>query len=1138
MNPPLIKPRLSPLYTSVRWAASLLGGLLFAGFAHAQSVNLTVNAGQQVRNVDERVFGVNSETWDWETANSQTISLAKAAGIRVFRIPGGSESDVFHWVSNSNYQIANGWAFNAFTQLITGVNAQAYVTTNYGSGTAQEAAAWVAYSNASATLLGTASDVNLGVDSNGTNWHTAGYWSALRAAAPLATDDGLNYMRLNHPAPFALKYWEIGNECYGSWEEDLHNPQWDPVTYANVGATYITLMKSVDPTIKVGAVAEVSENGLDSKSPVHTVTNPVTNISHHGWTPVMLTQFKSLNVFPDFLIYHRYEQAPGGESDPVLLMAPENGASQTGQGWAADAAGLRAQLTDYLGATIGATIELDVTENNSVYGNPGKQTTSLVNGLYLADSIANIMETEFNSLLWWDIRNGEDNTQNNSSSLYGWRLYGDYGILASPSGKSWGDSSYFDGYPTYYTMKLLQYFARGGDEIVQAGSDNVLLPVYAAKRADGSLSLLVINKAPTTTYTGNISLTSFVPLPNATVYSYGIPQDTAAQTGSGSTDIATTTISNAASTFSISAAPYSATVISLQPAPATPTIYTQPMSSQTIMQGQSAVFTVVAGSNPAPTYQWQREAAGTTTWTNLSDSGAYSGSLTSSLTVTTSAAMNGDTFQCVITNTNGTATTTQANLVVEAPLATATLAGQAANAGHTDGTGSAALFNGPADIALDSAGNAYVADSNNNTVRMVTPAGVVTTLAGQFGVSGGTDGSGTAALFNHPAGIAVDSSGNAYVADTGNNTIRKLVIATGAVTTLAGQAGVAGSADGIGTAASFNGLSGIAVDSTGNIYVSDTLNHTIRKVNAAGAVSTIAGTAGSSGFTNATGTAALFHGPQGLTLDSSGNLFVADTNNNAIRKLVLATAVVSTVAGQSGTAGSADGVNSQAQFHYPSSVAVDTSGNLYVVDTENHALREVAPDGAVSTLAGLAGTSGSADGVGTAARFNFPTGVAVLSNFAAPAGQLPGPISPTVVYVADTTNNTIRLALAPVVPSIATQPQSQTVTAGGSVTFTVAASGSPMPTYQWLLNGSPISGATSTSYAIASAQSANAGNYTVVVKNIVGSVTSNGATLTVTSNTPPPAPSSGGGGGGGAPSLWFCGALGLLAYARWMSRRK
>jgi sugar lactone lactonase YvrE len=719
-------------------------------------------------------------------------------------------------------------------------------------------------------------------------------------------------------------------------------------------------------------------------------------------------------------------------------------------------------------------------------------------------------------------------------------LYGDYGILATPSGQAWGDSSYYDGYPTYYAMKLLSNFARGGDSIVQASSNNALLPVYAAKRADGSLSLLVINKDPGSTYTGSISLTSFVPLPNATVYSYGIPQDTAAQTGSGSKDIASSSIGNAAPAFSISVAPYSAVVIALQPAPLIPTISSQPAASQTVTSGQNVSFSVTAASNPAPTYQWQREIAGTSTWINLTDSGTYSGSLTGTLTVSSVAsAMNGDAFRCVLTNSNGTATTTQANLVVESPFAVLTFAGHAGVVGHADGTGSAALFNAPADIALDGSGNAYLADANNSTVRMITPAGVVTTLAGQFGVTGSTDGSGSA-LFNHPAGIAVDGSGNAFIADTGNNTIRKLVISTGAVSTLAGQAGVAGSADGTGTAAGFSGPSGIAVDSTGNLYVSDTLNHTVRRITSAGAVTTIAGTAGASGFTDATGSAVRFHGPQGLALDASGDLFVADTNNNAVRKLVIATGAVTTVAGQSGLAGSADGANGVAQFRFPSGVAVDPSGNLYVADTDNHTLREIATTGAVSTLAGLAGTSGSADGVGTAARFNFPTGVAVHVNAGIPVvGTLPGGTNSTDIYIADTTNDTVRLAITPSTPAITAQPQSQTVTAGSGASFSVVVTASPAPTYQWFFNGSAISGATGSSYSLASAQSSNAGNYTVTITNLVGSVTSNQAMLTVNSVTPPPSGGGGGGGGGGgAPSLWFCGGLSLLALARRMLRRK
>jgi sugar lactone lactonase YvrE len=1123
-------PRLLLPWSVIRTGSLLIPVLALPIQVSAQSASLSVNAAQTVRTVDERVFGVNAVTWDWQTANAQTITLLQSAGIRIFRIPGGSAADGFHWKTDNAGSV---WGMSAFSQLISGVNAQAFVTVNYGSGTPQEAAAWVAYAN----LQGTVADVSLGVDSNNTDWHTAGYWSALRASAPLATDDGLNYMRLNHPAPFALKYWEIGNECYGSWENDTHAAKWDPVTYANVAKTYIAAMKAVDPTIKIGAVAEVSEDALDSKSPIHTVTNPVTGVTHDGWTPVMLTQFKTLGVAPDFLIYHRYEQAPGGESDATLLMAPENGASQAGQGWAADAAGLRMQLKDYLGTTIAANVELDITENNSVYTNPGKQSTSLVNGLYLADSLANVMQTEFNSLVWWDLRNGEDNTQNNSSTLYGWRMYGDYGILATPAGQSWGDPSYFDGYPAYYTMKLMSHFARGGDTVVTATSGNTLLPIYAAKRADGSLSLLLINKSPTNTYTGNISLTSFVPLATATVYSYGIPQDNAAKTGSGSPDIATITINNAAPAFSVPVAPYSATVISLQPAPlSNPVILTQPVS-QTPTSGQSVVFSATASGNPTPTYQWQRQAAGTTTWTNLTDSSTYSGSSMASLTVNSvAAAMNGDSFRCVVTNSGGTVTTTPAILVVETPLAVVTFTGQAGISGHADGSGAAAQFNSPADVAVDSSGNVYVADSNNNTVRKITPVGAVTTLAGQTGVSGSNDGS-SSASFNHPAGIAVDGAGNAYIADTNNNTIRKLVIASGAVTTLAGQAGVVGSANGTGTAASFNRPSGVAVDSTGNLYVADTLNHTIRKVTAAGAVTTIAGTAGSSGFADSTGSAAQFHGPQGLALDSLGNLFVADTNNNAIRMIVTASGVVSTVAGQAGIAGSIDGAVSQAQFHYPSGVAVDLSGNLYVMDTDNHALREIAPSGAVSTLAGLAGSSGSADGIGTAARFDFPTGVAVMSVPTPQPPILPAPVSFSVVYVADTNNDTIRLVVTPLAPVIATQPQSVTVTAGQSATFTVAASGQPAPTYQWNFNGGTISGATSSTLTLSNTQFANGGSYTVTVKNIVGTVTSNAATLTVTTSSSSPAP-SGGGGGGGAPSVWFCGVLSLLAFARRMLRRK
>ena len=1114
-------------------AAVLPGLVLLLGFGvpgvgRAQSVSLNVDATQTVRVVDERVFGVNAVIWDPQAASTQTISLLQAAGLRVLRIPGGSLSDAYDWSTNKSYASAgvlNTWTwssgFDKFSQLILGAGTQTFATVNYGSGTPQQAAAWVAYANASATLLGTSSDVNLGVDFAGVDWRTAGYWSALRAAAPLATDDGRNFLRLNRPSPIGIRYWEIGNECYGSWETDYHGSawdsfyhgaQWDPVTYATVARDYIARMKAVDPTIKTGVVIEVGEDALDSRSPVHNVTNPRTGIAHHGWTPVVLATLRSLGVTPDFFIDHRYEQAPGAESDATLLQAPRT--------WPNDAAGLRQQLTDYLG-TAGAGAELVVTENNSVYSNPGKQTTSLVNGLFLADAVGNVLQTEFNALVWWDTRNGQDNTNNNSASLYGWRAYGDYGVLSTPS--TFGSSTYYDPYPTYYVMKLLSHFARGGDTVVRATSSSTLLPVFAVKRADGSLGLLVINQSPTGTLASTVALTGFTPQATGTTYSYGIPQDDAAHTGSGSPDIATGSLSNAGASFPVSFAPYSATILSLQPATAVPPSITTPPVGQTTTVGQNAIFSVVAGGSPAPNYRWQRQASGGSTWQDLSDTGAYSGTATATLTVgSVTAAMNGDAFRCVITNASGSVTTVPVTLVASAPLTVSTLAGQAGTSGTADGTGSAARFSAPADVAVDSAGTLYVADTANHTIRKITPIGVVTTLAGLAGGPGSADGGGSAAQFRHPSGLTVDGAGNTFVADTDNDTIRKITPA-GVVTTLAGLAGASGSADGAGSAARFSGPSGLAVDSAGNLYVADTLNHTIRMVTAAGAVSALAGTAGASGSADGIGAAASFYGPQGLAIDGSGNLYVADTNNQTIRKVVIATRAVTTVAGQTGVSGATDGARAQGRFNDPSGVAVDSGGSLFVADTDNHAIREIAPNGAVSTIAGMAGVGGTADGMGSAARFNFPTGIAVDG-----AGN---------VYVADTDNDIVRVGFFPAAPVITMQPQSQTVTAGSNVQFSATASGRPAPAYQWNFNGAALAGATSSSLTLSNVQSANAGNYTVTVSNSSGNVTSNPASLTVSAASGGSGSGGGGGGGGGAMAEWFVVALAIGVAAGRMGRR-
>lgn len=308
-----------------------------------------------------------------------------------------------------------------------------------------------------------------------------------------------------------------------------------------------------------------------------------------------------------------------------------------------------------------------------------------------------------------------------------------------------------------------------------------------------------------------------------------------------------------------------------------------------------------------------------------------------------------------------------------------TFAGNPERFAYVDGTGAAARFSYPRGAAVDSSGNVYVADSGNHIIRKVTPAGVVTVFAGSPGNFGKTDDTGTFARFNLPHGICIDSSGNFYVADRNNHTIRKITPA-GAVSTLAGNAGNAGSTDGTGTNALFNFPEGVAVDSSGNVYVADTGNHTIRRITPAGVVTTLAGFAANTGSTDGNGTNAKFNFPRGIAVDKGGTIYVADTDNHTIRKVTQA-GDVTTYAGLAGTEGSSDGTRVAARFRYPRGLAVDRFSDLYVADTSNHIIRKIAiSNGAVTTIGGLAGFSGQLSGVGAAARFNYPQGIAVSSN--------------------------------------------------------------------------------------------------------------------------------------------------------------
>jgi prepilin-type N-terminal cleavage/methylation domain-containing protein len=262
-----------------------------------------------------------------------------------------------------------------------------------------------------------------------------------------------------------------------------------------------------------------------------------------------------------------------------------------------------------------------------------------------------------------------------------------------------------------------------------------------------------------------------------------------------------------------------------------------------------------------------------------------------------------------------------------------TLAGSGTS-GFANGSGTSAQFNQPYGVTVDTAGTIYVADAGNNRIRTITSSGVVSTMAGSW--YGFGDGTGTSTQFASPYGIAVDTAGNVYVADRNNQRIRKIT-GGGVVTTLAGS-GTAGFADASGTSAQFNYPSGIAVDTTGNVYVGDSNNGRIRKITANGVVTTLAGS-GAYGFANGTGTSAQFNSPAGVAIDTAGNVYVADTGNHRIRKITSG-GVVSTLAG-SGTPGFADGSGTSAQFYNPYGVAVDASGTVYVADRDNSRIRKI-----------------------------------------------------------------------------------------------------------------------------------------------------------------------------------------------------
>jgi sugar lactone lactonase YvrE len=339
-----------------------------------------------------------------------------------------------------------------------------------------------------------------------------------------------------------------------------------------------------------------------------------------------------------------------------------------------------------------------------------------------------------------------------------------------------------------------------------------------------------------------------------------------------------------------------------------------------------------------------------------------------------------------ITVTRDSVTVKQKTFVYQYSTRTTTLAGS--TMGSDNGNAASAQFDGPSDVARDKDGNVYVTDEQNNLIRKITPAGVVTTLAG--GAAGHQDATGDKAKFNGPRSLVMDSVGNLFVAESAGY-IRK-VTPGGTVTTLAGN-GTQGHKDATGTDAEFSALNGIAIDKKSNLYVTEGAGY-VRKITPAGVVTTLAGD-GSAGYADGKGTLAKFNGPMGIAINPGHDeIFVADTGNNRIRVISMATDTVKTFAG-SGIVGAADDAGTDARFNHPEGITVDAAGLVYVSDTGNERIRVISVGGYVNTIAG-SGFPGRQNGITNVSQFNAPAGLVADG---------------ATLYIADRANALIRIVV-------------------------------------------------------------------------------------------------------------------------------
>jgi len=450
------------------------------------SATVNVSGGTALNTLNSNAFGINEAVWIPVLLDPALPGMLQPLHLAPVRWPGGSTSDVYHWQTNSITTGQSGYAnpsntFDNFMSVMaqSGVS-NVMITANYGSNSAgtaggdpNEAAGWVQYANI-----------------------TKGY---------------------------GVKYWEIGNEVYGNgeygsaWECDLHTDH-SPTAYANNALSFISAMKAVDSTIKIGVVLCTPGSWPDGTAPDWN-----TNV-----LPIVGTK-------ADAVIIHWYAQSPRSVSDSGLLSSTSSIASAM------------TKLKMLLNAYCGPNVQIWLTETNSVSSSPGPQTLSIVNALFAADDYMTWLENGVTSVEWWALHNGP-NTSGSS--------YGDYGILStgqSPEPPAETPT------PSYYGIDILQYLGRPGDTMAGASSSNSLIAAHAVKQANGNLALLLINKDPTNTYNVTVNVGGYIPAGTATIYTYG--QSTSA--------ITTSSESGVGPTFVQTVPPYSLTTIVMTPGTAT-----------------------------------------------------------------------------------------------------------------------------------------------------------------------------------------------------------------------------------------------------------------------------------------------------------------------------------------------------------------------------------------------------------------------------------------------------------------------------------------------------------------------------------------------------------------------------------------